>query len=175
MSTPVHRPSRIGVALFALFAAALLAAAPAQAAGGTSAVCTNEFTATITPGFSFIPSSGTQTTNGETGSIVCVGEIAGHRVTGRGSIGYVLPYAAATCASEAGSGTVRATVPTTAGNRHLVGTLAVERTALAIRADVQFSGMRYRGLGVAVPRQGDCLLTPLRQVSIVLTGTLSGT
>jgi len=175
MSAPVHGPLRIGVALVAMAAVALLAAAPAQAAGKTSAFCVHQFTATITPGFSPVPSSGTQTTHGETGSIVCIGEIAGHRVTGPGSIGFDMPYKAATCAAETGSGSTRATIPTTGGDQHLVGALAVRRTALAIRADAQFDGMRYSGIGVAIPKQGNCFITPLRQASIVLTGTLTGT
>jgi len=126
-----------------------------------------------------VPSSGTQTTHGETGSILCVGKIAGRRVTGPGSIGFDMPYTAASCAGENGTGTVRATVPTTTGDQHLVGTLIVRRTALAIRADAQFGsirqfgGIRYTGTGTAIPVQGNCFLTPLQRALIVLTGTLS--
>lgn len=174
MSTPVHRPLRIGGALAALAAAALLAAAPAQAAGTTSAVCVNQFTATISPGFTLIPGSGRQTTYGETGTIACIGKIAGHRVTGPGSSGFDMPYSGATCASEKSSGTVSVTVPTTAGDQHLVGALTVWRTALAFRAEVQLAGMHFSGVGVDIPRQGNCFLTPLRRVTAVVTGTFSG-
>ncbi|MCA1699730.1 MAG: hypothetical protein LC790_12835 [Actinobacteria bacterium] len=173
MRSTIQTPLRIGGALATLAAATLLTAAPAQAVGKTSAACASQFTSTISPGFSTAPSSGTQTTNGETGTVTCVGKIAGRRITGIGSIGYDSTYTAGTCASETASGTVRATIPTAAGDQHLVGALTVQRTALAIRAQVKFGGFQYTGIGVAIPIEGNCFLTPLRRALIVLTGTLS--
>jgi hypothetical protein len=69
----------------------LLAAAPAYATSKTSAACVDHFTSTISPGYSFIPSSGTDTTNGETGTISCVGTIAGARITGQAPPGLTWP------------------------------------------------------------------------------------
>ena len=160
-------------ALAAVAAATLLAAAPAHAAGKTSAACVSQFTSTITPGLSITPSSGTQTTGGQSGTIACIGKIARRRITGIGSVGYDSTYTAGTCASETSTGTVRGTIPTAAGDRHLVGALTVQRTALIIRAEVQFDGIRYSGIGPAIPLLGNCILTPLQRVLIVLTGTLS--
>jgi len=169
-----HTPLRIAGALATCAAAALLTTAPAEAAGKTSAACTNHFVATISPGFSPIATAGTQTTNGQTGSIACVGRIAGHRVTGIGTIGFDATYSGGTCASETATGTVRATIPTTGGPQHLVGALTVRRTALSISATVRFNhGIRYRGVGTPIPVQGNCAMTPLQQAVIVLTGTLS--
>ena len=159
--------------LAAVAAATLLAAAPAHAAGKTSAACASQFTSTISPGLSIAPSSGTQTTGGQSGTIGCIGKIAGRRITGIGSVGYDSTYTAGSCASETSTGTVRGTVPTAAGDRHLVGALTVQRTALVIRAQVQFDDIRYSGIGPAIPLLGNCILTPLRRVLIVLTGTLS--
>lgn len=174
MPNAIHTPRRRRVlALAALTAVALPASAPAHAARGTAAVCAHQFTTTITPGFTVAPSSGTQTTHGETGSIACVGAIGGHRVTGTGSVGYEMPYSGATCLSETASGTVSATIPTTAGPQHFVGALSVRRTALAIVATAQFPGVRYSGTGVAIPLKGMCPITPLRQASIVMTGSLT--
>jgi hypothetical protein len=160
----------------ALAGAALLAAAPAHAADGTSAICTNRVpsTITITPGFSMTPSSGTITTNGQTGSITCVGKIGGHRVTGPGSIGIDETYTNATCTSHVGSGTVSVTIPTTAGIQHLSGALTERRTALVLTADVRFPGGRFSGIGIVIPTLGNCLLTPLRQALLSVTGLLSG-
>jgi len=173
MRSTIQTPLRIGGALATLAAATLLTA-PAQASGKTSAACASQFTSTISPGFSTAPSSGTQTTNGETGTVACVGKIAGRRITGIGSIGYDSTYTAGTCASETTTGTVRGTIPTAAGDQHLVGALTVHRTALLIRAQVQFDGIRYSAIGPAIPLQGNCTLaTPLQRVLIVLTGTLS--
>ena len=173
MRSSAQAPLRIAGALAALAAVALLAAAPAQAGGRTSAACASQFTATISPGFSLVPSSGTQTTRGQTGTIACIGRIDGRRITGPGSVGFESTYTGGTCASETASGTVRATIPTAAGAQHLVGALTVQRGALIVRAQVQFDGIRYSGVGAAIPRQGNCLVTPLRQALIVLTGTLS--
>lgn len=175
-ATRPHEALRICVAIGASAALAMLTAAPAQAAGKTSAACASQFTATISPGFSTTPSSGTQTTGGQSGTVACVGKINGRRITGIGSIGYDSTYTAGTCASESASGTVRATIPTAAGDEQLVGALTVQRTALIIRAQVKFGGVRYSGIGPAIPLQGNCTLaTPLQRVLIVLTGTISST
>lgn len=171
--TPIHQRIRIAAVLSALAAAALVAAAPAQAAGATSAVCVNRFTATITPGFSLTPSSGTLTTRGQTGSINCAGTLRGHRITGRGSIGFDAVYTAATCSSEVSSGTVRVTLPTSGGIKHLVGALTVRRTALVVSVGVRFPNARFSGIGVAIPTQGNCLITPMRQALITIAGSLS--
>jgi len=173
MRSTIHTPPRIAGALATLAAATLLTAAPAQASGKTSAACASQFTATISPGFSAVPSPGTQTTHGETGTVACVGKINGRRITGPGPIGFDSTYTEGSCAAETASGTVRATIPTAAGDQHLVGALAVQRTALTIRAQVKFGGFQYTGIGVAIPKEGTCFLTPLRRALIVLTGTLS--
>lgn len=173
MGSTIQTPLRVAAALATLAAATLLTAAPALAAGKTSAACASQFTSTISPGFSAVPSSGTQTTNGETGKVACLGKIAGRRITGIGSIGYDSTYTVGTCASETATGTVRGTIPTAAGEQHLVGALTVHRTVLIVRAEVQFDGIRYSGIGPAIPLLGNCTLAPLQRVLIVLTGTLS--
>ena len=170
MTAPVERLLRIGAALTAM---TLLAAAPAPATAKTSAACVDHLTSTISPGYSFIPSSGTDTTNGEPGTIACVGTIAGARITGPGSAGFDMAYTRATCASVTGTGTFRATIPTTAASQHLVGALTVHATALALRVDVEFPGIRYSGIGVTIPLQGDCLLKPLRKAMTSDIGSLT--
>lgn len=171
---PVHgRLSSIAV-LAALAAAAPLGAAHAHTTGATEALCASQFTATVTPGFSTTPSSGTLTTNGETGEITCVGEVRGKRITGPGLLGVEQTHDGATCQSATGTGTVSVTLPTTAGDRHLIGKLSVRRTGLAVSVNVRFPGARYHGSGVAIPQVGNCVVTPLTQVMVVQTGTLSG-
>ena len=174
MSNAVHgRRWSVGV-LAALAGVAAFTAAPAYAGSGTSATCVNHFTSWSTPGYFVVPSSGTETTNGETGRIDCVGTIAGERVTGPGTVGFELAYTNSTCNYATGAGTFSATIPTTGGPQHLVGALT-ESSILALNhnVDVRFPGMRYRGLGVIVPTQGTCFLTPMRKALIALTGTLT--
>ena len=91
------RPRRTGAALAAATACALLATASAQAAGATSAVCTPRISVTISPGFSLAPSSGTLTSHGQRGTLICTGKVGGHRVTGPGTVGLDETYAGGTC------------------------------------------------------------------------------
>jgi len=175
-TTLTRRRLRITGVLTTMATVALLSAASAQAAGATSAICTNLFTITISPGFSMTPSSGTVTTHGETGSISCVGEIDGHRVTGPGTMGIYENYTTVTCPSSVIQGTISITVPTTDGIKHLNGALHVRRTALVVQPEAQFDGgERFSGIGVVVPIQGDCFLAPMRRALLSVTGSLTGT
>jgi hypothetical protein len=173
-TTTAHGRLRIAVALAALASASLLAASPAHAAGATSAVCVGRIAATFTPGLRVTPSSGAVTTNGETGSITCVGKIGGHRVTGPGSFGVDYTYAGATCAAHAGSGTARITLPTTGGTSHMVGAFTNRRVGLVIRPEARFPGARFSGIGVAIPTHGTCFVTPLTRVAVSVTASLTG-
>jgi hypothetical protein len=174
-TTRFHETLRIGRSVAALAAVALLAAAPAQAAGTTSAVCAGAFKASVSPGFSLTPSSGTVTTNGEVRSLTCAGRIDGQRVTGAGTVGADYVYApGSTCLSHAGSGTVRLTLPTAAGTKHMVGALTVHRAALVLSIDAQFPTARFNGIGVVLPLAGSCLFTPWRRALVSVTGLLTG-
>jgi hypothetical protein len=150
-------------------------AAPAEAAQDTLASCTPRLPVTVTPGFTPTPGgSGTITTFGETGSITCVGELGGDRVTGVGSAGIHYAYTQGSCTGHIGLGTVSVSIPTTGGIKHLEGTLHVKRTALVVQAVADFPGAGFTGLGVVIPTQGTCLLTPLTAATVVVTGVLSG-
>ena len=154
---------------------ALPATGSAQAAARTSAACTGQLTLTIAPGFSVTPSAGTLTSHGQTGTLTCIGTIDGQRVTGPGTVGLDETYARGDCLSHVGTGTATITVPTTAGPKHLAGAATSRRIGLALSAEVRFPSARFSGVGLAVPLQGSCLLTPMRQALITVTGTLIGT
>lgn len=174
-TSPRRRPSTKAMlpsAAALLAVAAALPASGAAAAKPPSAVCTNTFTATVTPGFSSTPGAGKLTTNGQTGSIECFGTIGGQRITGTGTLGFVERHTAGTCRGHRGTGRVHLVIPTTAGSADLVGTLSVRRTGLTVRAKVRFPRLRYSGNGVIFPRLGDCMTTPLEQVRVTMTGTL---
>ena len=156
-------------ALIALLSAtATHAAAPAP----PSAVCTNTFTATITPGFTPTPRAGKLSTNGQTGSIECFGTIEGARVTGPGTLGFVERHTGGTCRGHTGTGRVHLIIPTSQGTKDMYGALVVRRTGLTVRARVRFAGVRYSGNGVIFPRLGDCASIPLEQVQVTMTGFL---
>jgi hypothetical protein len=166
------RRHRIVAALAGMTAVALLGATSAQAGGETSALCAPSIPLTITPGFSPTPSSGSLTSHGETGSLVCTGTIGGQLVTGPGTVGLDETYAGADCLGHVGTGTATLTLPTTGGVLHMSGAATSHRTALALVAEVRFPGATFNGVGAALPTQGTCFLTPLRKAVISLTGTL---
>lgn len=166
------RVSRAAAVLAALTAGATLCPSPAQAADAAPTVCVASFTATIIPGFTMTPSAGKLTSQGQTGSVDCFGQIAGHRITGPGTLGFTERHSRGSCRGHTGTGRVHLVIPTTAGDKDLVGTLAVRRTALTVRVRVRFPGIRYSGSGVIFPRMGDCATTPLEQIKVTLTGSL---
>lgn len=157
----------------ALIAAGGLVPAFAQgAAAPPSAVCTNAFTVSVAPGFTTTPGPGKLTSNGQTGSLECFGTLEGRRITGPGSVGFVERHTSGTCRGHTGTGRVHLVIPTTAGDKHLYGALAVRRTGLTVRVKVRFPNLRYNGNGVIFPRMGDCTSTPLEQIRVTMTGTL---
>jgi hypothetical protein len=168
-TTTIHPRVPIAAALVAL----TVGAAPAQSASAPpSAVCTNTFTATITPGFTPRPGAGKLSSNGQTGSIECFGRIQGQRVTGPGTLGFVERHRSGSCRGHTGTGRVHLVIPTAAGSKDMVGSLAVRRTALMVRVTVRFPGVFYSGNGVVFPRLGDCTSTPLEQIKVTMTGSL---
>lgn len=168
--------TRATAVLGALAATAALGAAPAQAAGPAPAVCVTTFTAAITPGFTPTPGSGKLSSRGMTGALDCFGTIGGKRIRNApGSMGFVERHSAGTCGGHRGTGRVHLIIPTTAGNRDLVGRLSVRRTGFAVRVTVRFPRLRFSGSGVVFPRMGDCATTPLEQIKVTITGTLTPT
>ncbi|MDQ3678858.1 MAG: hypothetical protein M3401_19015 [Actinomycetota bacterium] len=157
---------------------ALLAAAPAQAQSGTSAVCTATFPeVSISPPFKpfvLTRASGTVTSGGQTGRVICVGEIGGARVTGAGTGGIMYAYSSGTCAAHVGLGTATWTIPTEAGPKQLTGTLSVRRIALGVLAEVRFPDALADLAGAVVPVAGDCVITPLSKVHVTVAGPLVG-
>lgn len=174
--TDTDRPRRRTAARLApcvVLAGCVLGPVPALAAAKPpSAVCSNTFTASITPGFTTTPGAGKLSSNGQTGSIECFGTVGGQRVTGPGTLGFVEQHARGTCRGHTGTGRVHLMIPTTAGPKNMYGALAVRRSGLTVRVKVRFPGIRYSGNGVIFPRMGDCTSTPLEQIRVTMVGTL---
>jgi len=175
-ATDQRRRIATRLASAALLAAGVLVPALAHAAAAPpAAVCTNSFTVSVTPGFTMTPGAGKLSSNGQTGSLECFGAIGGQRITGPGTVGFVEKHRSGTCRGHTGTGRVHLVIPTTAGDKHLYGALAVRRTGLTVRVKVRFPDIRYSGNGVIFPRKGDCTSTPLEQIRVTMTGTLRET
>jgi hypothetical protein len=147
----------------------VLTAWPAQAAGGTSAVCSILMSVGFSPGLTMTPGSGTKGTDGESGSISCQGRINGHHVTGPGTFGFEGTYTASSCLSGTGSGTYFGTVPTDAGPMRFSGTFSQTWVGLVFQIEAEQPGAHFTATAVGVPTQGDCIRTPLTQAAASMT------
>lgn len=166
-------------AVAVMAALAIFAAAPAQAHSNTLAACNVTFPAvSITPAYRPLvlsPGTGTVSSGGQTGTVRCLGEIGGDRVTGPGAAGIVYAYSNGTCIAHVGSGIATWSIPTEAGLKQLTGTLSVRRIGLGVLAEVRFPDARADLVGALVPLEGDCVLTPLSKVLVTVAGPLAET
>lgn len=175
-----RRHRRIVGTVAAVAAVAGLALSPPAAANvesGTSALCTVRLPRVdIAPPFdplALTASSGTVTSHGPTGSVACSGEIGGAAVTGTGTVSIRYRRYGNCAAHVSTNGTVVWKIPTEHGYKELAGSLQVTRIGLNVLAHLEFADARGDFVGALYPRKGDCLLTPLSKVGVVVTGYLS--
>jgi hypothetical protein len=159
-----------GTVVLFLIAGLGVVAAPARGAEPTR--CLAEFDVTISPGLSSSPSSGTYTTEGETGTITCEGPINGYRPTGAGRRGEHGTYGLTdpdTCASG-GEGTqvLSLTIPTTGGDQHVTdeGIFTYGPLEGGGAYGGSFRGKRMRSTFQVTPVEGDCVTTPVTRVRV---------
>ena len=162
--------------LFALFLP-VIAAWPAHAQGTTSADCLISVSVHFSPAVSLSPSSGTETTGGETGSIACSGAFEGHRVTGSGTFGYEGVFTGITCVSDTTplSGTYSFTVPTDAGPLHFSGHITDARIATIDQFDLTQPGAHFTATAAIVPLIGTCVVVPASDILIAMLGSFRPT
>ena len=152
--------------------------APAGAAGRTAdnpdprdTHCLAEFDVVLSPGLSGSPSTGTFTSNGETGSIVCQGPIGGQQVTGIGTRGEQGRFGVKdpdTCMGGEVDFTYSFTIPTAIGPKVMAG------SGTATYGPLQgghpyggtFTGDRMYGKFSITPIEGDCVTTPVTKVRL---------
>jgi hypothetical protein len=151
----------------------VLVATPARAQGG--AVCTFAADFRVLPGFSTIPSRGTFTTGGETGTADCVGVIFGQEVLGAGTFGFdgvygTGPSGGDTCSEGQGRGNFSMHVPTSLGVVHATGTFTEEFVGNGGQMVGQGPVMEISCLYEFRPTQGDCVTTPARAETLTGQG-----
>ncbi len=143
-----------------------LCGVPAQASSST-AICTVTATLNLSPGlWYFTPTSGTNTSLGETGTLSCTGSINGKTITGPGSVGFDATYTNSTCAAVNGGGTWFFTVPTSGGPVHREGPYSGPAIGPVIPFQGWFADGYATGAGPVMPTQGDCLLSPLTKANL---------
>jgi hypothetical protein len=148
-----------------------------QAAGTP---CHFEVDASLAPGLSRTPSSGTFTSNGETGTISCDGPVNGEPPSSGGTLGtdgrYGLGGEGDSCRSERGEGdgTMHITVPTVSGGQHLDDPFTMTYALEGRRVVGRFTGRRFSGTFEITAARGDCFFDPITRVHLSGDGTLTG-
>jgi hypothetical protein len=171
--------------LIGLLAAVLLPALmawPAHAQGESNASCTMAWRTYFSPGFTMtkgtgIYGTGVGITGAETGSIMCVGTINGHRVTGPGTFGHKGRTWDGDCvAGNQGAGTFSYTIPTSGGRQHVTGTYTESRGVTQEGpVDARQPGAVFYGRHQVVPSGvvtswQNCTDRPVTEVDVVLVG-----
>jgi hypothetical protein len=155
---------------------------PAQAQGQSNAACTVAWRTYLSPGFTMtkgtgIYGTGVGITGAETGSIMCVGMINGHRVMGPGTFGHKGRTWDGDCFGNQGAGTFSYTIPTTSGRQHVTGTYTESRSATqegpahARQPGAVFYG-RHQVVPTGVVTSGhNCTDRAVTEVDAVMVGT----
>ena len=161
-----------------LLSAPVISTTPASGASPTQ--CTFEHDVVASPGLSTSPSSGTVTTNGETGTFACDGPVNGKQPTGSGTSGTEGRYGtngADTCQSGGeGDAVMSMTIPTASGPEHITNTNTFAYGAFQAGAPfaATFTGDRMSGTMEVTPIDGDCASKPVTRYHVKGKGTLNG-
>ena len=158
-------------------------ARPAAADAGGS-TCRFSFYASLSPGLSPQPGSGTITTGGPSGTIDCSGPVNGSSPAGRGMLGIEARYGVGHpngCASGItgdgdGSGTSTMSVPTSSGvqdiSQGFTFTFGGKPPGNGGLVAGDFRGERFSGSFDITPTEGDCITAPVTKVHVTGTGFL---
>jgi hypothetical protein len=168
---------RVLVVLALILSAPATSTAPAGAAA-SSTQCSFEMNVVVQPGLTSSPSSGTITTNGETGTVSCKGPVNGKDSTGEGTAGMEGTYGTKdgdSCQSGGeGQGVESFTIPTASGDEHIKNNFTYSYGAFKAGAlsSGTFSGDRMSGTFEAEPMDGDCASVPVTKFHVTAVGTL---
>ena len=130
----------------------------------------------LPPGLSIVPSSGTFTSGGETGTVSCDGPVRGIVPTGPGTLGVEGRYGTKdpdTCFGGEGDGRFSFTFPTATGvgNRSNVFTFSFSLIGLSRSG---FSGDGFGGSFDDVePQDGNCVVRPVTKIVVKGHGTIT--
>jgi hypothetical protein len=157
----------VGITIASIFIEPAAAQTPAP--GDNDAVCTFRFTEYFSPGVTLTPTSGTQNSGGEVGSMTCSGKLQGHNITGPGTFGNEGFLHESTCVLDHSTGRYFATLPTDAGPIRFEGTYSLLRTGLTLKVDTEQAGARGTGSAAVIPTRGDCVMTPVTEALVFMT------
>jgi hypothetical protein len=149
---------------------------PLPAAGAESKTnCTFTSTIVLEPGLSVVPSAGTFTSGGETGTVTCDGPVRGIVPTGPGTLGVVGRYGTKdpdTCFTGEGDGRFSFTFPTAAGSGKRSNVFTFSFSLIGLSGS-GFSGDGFGGgFDEVEPEEGDCLVHPVTKIIVKGHGTI---
>ena len=146
------------------FLAMMTVSPPARAAEDNGAFCSAVWHNSFSPGVTMVPQRGTLTTNGETGTINCVGTINGYEVTGPGTFGQDAIFEG-TCGILTGASTLSMTIPTDGGSAHVS---ARATWTASLGSGLKFSDSFIGPLTfVGVPTEGNCITAGVTGLDVV--------
>jgi hypothetical protein len=146
--------------------------------------CRFSFYASLSPGLSGTPGSGTITTGGQSGTLQCTGPVEGADPNGRGVTGVEGRYGVAhanSCLSAItgdgdGAGMNSLTIPTTAGTKDIGQTFTFTYGGKPPSGggfvSGEFKGPRFSGSFEITPVDGDCISAPVTKVHVTGEGVL---
>jgi hypothetical protein len=140
-------------------------AAPATADGPSTATCSLNISLNIRPGLTLATQSGSIASDGQSGTLNCIGVINGGVVTGPGRFGVSGRYTG-NCVQGFTEGTAPFSVPTSTGVVSGVATYTVGwvGTVGQVTATSEAYGFAP-GPFAFLPERGDCVLTPLSRIT----------
>jgi hypothetical protein len=166
---------RVVLAFVVLTAVAVSVPADADESGTP---CTFEVDVSLSPGLSRTPSSGTFTSQGESGRLDCQGNVGGRPAAGPGTFGaqgrYGLSGNGDSCQSREGrgDGTAHLTVPVQGGTEHVDDpfTLTYRLDGRSVVGEI--TGQRFTATFDVTRADGDCFWRPVTNVHLKGRGRL---
>lgn len=167
---------RRAVVLTALLTVGLMA--PPVGADEPGTPCTFEADVTLSPGLSRSPSTGSFTTNGESGALDCQGDVGGAPASGPGTFGADGRYGTGgngvSCDSRQGQGdgTAHYTIPVDGGSRHVDDPFTLTYRVDGRSVVGEITGRRFSGTFDVTKANGDCYWHPITKIHIKGKGHL---
>ena len=142
----------------------VLMAAPASAANSL-ATCTGSWNVSLSPGGLLTTSQDITFRTPSPGTITCLGSVNGYVVTGPGTVTKT-GQLTGSCVGATGAGTFLFSIPTAGGQQNLTVPFTM---ITGFGYGVKFSSSFVGPLAfVFVPVQGDCILSPLTEIHVVV-------
>lgn len=156
------------LSLGGVLASPSMARPPGESGPQSIATCVFSADFTLRPGVTMTPSTFYFTTNGETATVYCTGEVNGSPVTGPGTYGEEGNIYGGNCFEGSGEGKYTAHIPTQAGVQRVKGGFKLQYVGLSGTE----TGPNIDATFEYFPTEGDCFNEPLTAFTLHQQETL---